>query len=161
MELIPPETYLGNSVDDTVMYIEKHSVTTDNGIPKLTTSGRAGQAFLEARVAVTKMSNGINEEGHRLKDYRGYELMRAVLRSSRLPISVFNYNLAFPYTYLQPDTKVGPLIEDFEVPRQSVFKILSDISESYGVSFRMLRKINSSSDVPITMSFMPGYMRTD
>lgn len=161
MELIPPETYLGNSVDDTVMYVEKHSVTTDNGIPKLTISGRAGQAFLEGRFAVKKMSNGSSEESHKLDDYRVYELMRAVLRSSRLTLSGFNYNLDFPYTYLQPETKVGPLIEDFEVPRQSVFKILSDISEAYGVSFRMLRKINSTSDTPVTMSFMPGYIRTN
>lgn len=161
MELIPPETYLGNSIDDTVMYIEKHSVTTDNGIPKLTISGRAGQAFLEGRFAVKKMSNGSSEESHKLDDYRVYELMRAVLRSSRLTISGFKYNLGFPYTYLQPDTRVGPLIEDFEVPRQSVFKILSDLSEAYGVSFRMLRKINSTSDVPVTMSFMPGYIRTN
>lgn len=161
MELIPPETYLGNSIDDTVMYVEKHSVTTDNGIPKLTISGRAGQAFLEGRFAVKKMSNGSSEESHKLDDYRVYELMRAVLRSSRLTISGFKYNLGFPYTYLQPDTRVGPLIEDFEVPRQSVFKILSDLSEAYGVSFRMLRKINSTSDVPVTMSFMPGYIRTN
>lgn len=161
MELIPPETYLGNSVDDTVMYVEKHSVTTDNGIPKLTISGRAGQAFLEGRFAVKRMSNGSSEESHKLDDYRVYELMRAVIRSSRLTLSGFNYNLGFPYTYLQPDTNVGPLIEDFEVPRQSVFKILSDISEAYGVSFRMLRKINSTNDIPVTMSFMPGYIRTN
>ena len=162
MELIPPETYLGNSVDDTVMYVEKHSVTTDNGIPKLTISGRSGQAFLESRFAVKRISNGINEESHELEDYRVYELMRAVLRSSRLSTpSGFNYNLGFPYTYLQPDTRVGPLINSFEVPRQSVFKILSDLSESYGVSFRMLRKINSTSDIPVTMSFMPGYIRTN
>lgn len=162
MELIPPETYLGNSVDDTVMYIEKHSVTTDNGIPKLTITGRSGQAFLESRFAVERLSNGISEESHELNDYRVYELMRAVLRSSRLTTpSGFNYNLGFPYTYLQPDTRVGPLIEDFEVPRQSVFKILSDLSEAYGVSFRMLRKINSTSDIPVTMSFMPGYIRTN
>ena len=162
MELIPPETYLGNSVDDTVMYIEKHSVTTDNGIPKLTITGRSGQAFLESRFAVERLSNGISEESHELNDYRVYELMRAVLRSSRLTTpSGFNYNLGFPYTYIQPDTRVGPLIEDFEVPRQSVFKILSDLSEAYGVSFRMLRKINSTSDIPVTMSFMPGYIRTN
>ena len=160
MELIPPETYLGNSVDDTVMYIEKHSVTTDNGIPKLTISGRAGQAFLEGRFAVERMSNGINEESHELEDYRVYELMRAVLRSSRLSTG-FSYSLDFPYSYKQPDSAVGPWIDSFEVPRQSVFKILSDISEAYGVSFRMLRKINSTSDIPILMSFMPGYMRTD
>lgn len=161
MELIPPETYLGNSVDNTVMYIEKHSVTTDNGIPKLTISGRSGQAFLESRFAVESLSNGINEESHDLSDYRVYELMRAVLRSSRLSISGFDYDLGFPYTYLQPETNVGPLIEDFEVPRQSVFKILSDLSEAYGVSFRMLRKINSTNDIPVTMSFMPGYIRTN
>lgn len=162
MELIPPETYLGNSVDDTVMYIEKHSVTTDNGIPKLTITGRSGQAFLESRFAVERLSNGISEESHELNDYRVYELMRAVLRSSRLTTpSGFNYNLGFPYTYIQPQTTVGPLIEDFEVPRQSVFKILSDLSEAYGVSFRMLRKINSTSDIPVTMSFMPGYIRTN
>lgn len=161
MDLIPPETYLGNSVDDTVMYIEKHSVTTDNGIPKLTISGRSGQAFLESRFAVERLSNGISEESHELNDYRVFELMRAVLRSSRLSVSGFNYDLGFPYTYLQPETNVGPLIEDFEVPRQSVFKILSDLSEAYGVSFRMLRKINSTNDIPVTMSFMPGYIRTN
>src|SRR5699024_5625641 len=160
MELIPPETYLGNSIDDTVMYIEKHSVTTDNGIPKLTISGRAGQAFLEGRFAVERMSNGSSEESHEIEDKRVYELMRAVLRSSRLSTG-FSYSLGFPYTYLQPGSPVGPWIDSFEVPRQSVFKILSDISEAYGVSFRMLRKINSTSDIPITMSFMPGYMRTD
>src|SRR5699024_8653589 len=160
MDLIPPETYLGNSDDDTVMYIEKHTVATDNGIPKLTISGRAGQAFLESRFAVEKLSNGINEESHELENNRVYELMRAVIRSSWLSTG-FNYSLDFPYSYIQPDTRVGPLIEDFEVPRQSVFKILSDLSEAYGVSFRMLRKINSTSDIPVTMSFMPGYMRTD
>lgn len=161
MELIPPETYLGNSVDDTVMYIEKHTVTTDNnGIPKLTISGRAGQAFLEARFAVERLSNGINEESHELNNYRVYELMRAILRSSRLTTG-FSYDLGFPYTYIQPNTRVGPLIKDFEVPRQSVFATLSELSESYGVSFRMLRKINSTSDIPVTMSFMPGYMRTN
>ena len=160
MELIPPETYLGNSVDDTVMYIEKHSVTTDNGIPKLTISGRAGQAFLENRFAVERLSNGSNEESHELKNYRVYELMRAVLRSSRLTTG-FDYKLGFPYTYLEPDSPVGPRIDRFEVPRQSVFKILSDISEAYGVSFRMLRKINSTNDTPVTMSFMPGYIRTN
>lgn len=159
MDLIPPETYLGNSVDDTVMYIEKHTVTTNNGIPKLTISGRAGQAFLEARFAVKRVSNGINEESHELNDYRVYELMRQVLRSSRLSTG-FSYSLGFPYTYVQPTTRVGPLIEDFEVPRQSVFKILSDLSESYGVSFRMLRNISSDAAYPVKMSFMPGYMRT-
>lgn len=161
MDLIPPETYLGNSEDDTVMYIEQHSVTTDNGIPKLTISGRSGQAFLESRFAVESLSNGVNEESHELTDYRVYELMRAVIRSSRLPVDDFDYSLDFPYTYKQPDTTVGPLIERFEVPRQSVFKILSDISEAYGVSFRMLRKINSTNDIPVYMSFMPGYIRTD
>lgn len=160
MDLIPPETYLGNSVDDTVMYIEKHSVTTDNGIPKLTISGRAGQAFLEGRFAVERMSNGSSEESHEIEDKRVYELMRAVLRSSRLSTG-FKYSLGFPFSSKQPDSAVGPWIDSFEVPRQSVFKILSDISEAYGVSFRMLRKINSTSDVPILMSFMPGYMRTD
>ena len=160
MDLIPPETYLGNSDDDTVMYIEKHTVATDNGIPKLTISGRAGQAFLESRFAVEKLSNGINEESHELENNRVYELMRAVIRSSWLSTG-FNYSLDFPYSYVQPDIRVGPLIENFEVPRQSVFKILSDISEAYGVSFRMLRKINSTSDTPVLMSFMPGYMRTD
>ena len=159
MDLIPPETYLGNSVDDTVMYIEKHTVTTNNGIPKLTISGRAGQAFLEARFAVKRVTNGINEESHELEDYRVYELMRQVLRSSRLSTG-FSYSLGFPYTYVQPTTSVGPLIEDFEVPRQSVFKILSDLSEAYGVSFRMLRNINSNASYPVKMSFMPGYMRT-
>ena len=162
MDLIPPETYLGNSVDDTVMYIEKHSVTTDNGIPKLTISGRAGQAFLESRFAVERISNGINKESHELKGYRVYELMRAVLRSSRLTTPKgFNYNLGFPYTYLQPDTIVGPRIDRFEVPRQSVFKILSDLSEAYGVSFRMLRQYNPDPEAPVTMSFMPGYIRTN
>src|SRR5699024_402387 len=73
----------------------------------------------------------------------------------------FSYSLGFPYTYLQPGSPVGPWIDSFEVPRQSVFKILSDISEAYGVSFRMLRKINSTSDIPITMPLMTGYMRTD
>lgn len=159
MDLIPPETYLGNSVDDTVMYIEKHTVTTDNGIPKLTISGRAGQAFLEARFAVERVTNGINEESHELEDYRVYELMRQVLRSSRLSTG-FSYSLGFAYTYVQPSTRVGPLIKDFEVPRQSVFKILSDLSESYGVSFRMLRN-NSGAAYPVKMSFMPGYMRTN
>ena len=159
MDLIPPETYLGNSVDDTVMYIEKHTVTTNNGIPKLTISGRAGQAFLEARFAVKRVTNGINEESHELEDYRVYELMRQVLRSSRLSTG-FSYSLGFPYTYVQPTTSVGPLIEDFEVPRQSVFKILSDLSEAYGVSFRMLRNISSDAAYPVKMSFMPGYMRT-
>ena len=160
MELIPPETYSGNSIDNTVMYIGKHSVTTNNGIPKLTISGRAGQAFLEGRFAVERMSNGSSEESHEIEDKRVYELMRAVLRSSRLSTG-FSYSLGFPYSYKQPDSAVGPWIDSFEVPRQSVFKILSDISEAYGVSFRMLRKINSSSDIPIFMSFMPGYMRTD
>lgn len=160
MDLIPPETYLGNSLDNTVMYIEKHAVTTDtNGIPKLTISGRSGQAFLEARFAVKRVNNGINEDRHELNKYRVYELMRAVLRSSRWSTG-FDYSLGFAFTYIEPDTRVGPFIEDFEVPRQSVFKILSDLSESYGVSFRMLRNINSTSDIPVTMSFMPGYMRT-
>ena len=160
MELIPPETYLGNSIDNTVMYIEKHSVTTDNGIPKLTISGRSGQAFLEARFAVERLSNGINEESHELKGYRVYELMRQVLRSSRLSTG-FDYDLGFPYMYKTPDSPVGPWIENFEVPRQSVFKILSDLSESYGVSFRMLREINSNAEYPVLMSFMPGYIRTN
>lgn len=162
MDLIPPETYLGNSEDDTVMYIEKHSVTTNNGIPKLTISGRSGQAFLESRFAVKSDSKGINEVSHELADYRVYELMREVLKSSWLSLgSSFNYSLDFPYSYKQPDSAVGPLIEDFEVPRQSVFKILSDLSESYGVSFRMLRKINSTDETPVLMSFMPGYIKTD
>lgn len=162
MELIPPETYLGNSVDDTVMYIEKHSVTTDNGIPKLTISGRAGQAFLEGRFAVERMSNGSSEESHEIEDKRVYELMRAVLRSSRLTTpSGFNYNLGFPYRFKQPDSPVGPWIDSFEVPRQSVFKILSDLSEAYGVSFRMLRQYNPDPEAPVTMSFMPGYIRTN
>src|SRR5699024_1007521 len=112
MDLIPPETYLGNSDDDTVMYIEKHTVATGNGIPKLTISGRAGQAFLESRFAVEKLSNGINEESHELENNRVYELMRAVIRSSWLSTG-FNYSLDFPYSYVQPDIRVGPLIENF------------------------------------------------
>lgn len=161
MELIPPETYLGNSVDNTVMYIEKHSVTTNDGVPKLTISGRSGQAFLEARFAVEKLSNGINDESHQVSDKRVYELMREVIKSSWQSVPDFNYSLDFPYTFVEPNSPTGPLIEDFEVPRQSVFKILSDLSEAYGVSFRMLRKKNRTDTTPVLMSFMPGYIRTD
>ena len=159
MSLIPPSTYLGNSEDKGTMLVEKHSIRTDeNGIPKLTISGRTGEAFLEGRYAVGSLSKGTEQDALSYDKKRVYDLMRDVLIKS----SSYTWNgirIDFPYLYIAPSTAVGPIIDKYEVPRRTVYQNLRELSEAYGVSFQMLR--NTNDETPVTMRFRPGYIRTN
>ena len=161
MTQIPPGTFLGNNLDNSMMIVDKFSIRTDeNNIPKLTIQGRTAETFLENRVLVDDIQNGIEDDT--LTFYNKYpgELLVSLVSQGRIDAKDwgFDYTVAFPFRYMD-DIKHGPVIDAYNVPRGSVYAAAHDLAMSYGVAFH-LRRPDKLDDSPALLDSRPGRIRT-
>ena len=141
MKQIPPGTFLGNNLDNSMMIVDKFSIRTDEkGVPKLTIKGRTAETFLENRFLVDSIQNGVDDDS--LTFYNKYpgELIVSLVTQGRIDASEwgFGYTVAFPFRFMN-DIKHGPVIDAYNVPRGSVYAAAHDLAMSYGVAFHLRR----------------------
>lgn len=162
MKQIPPGTFLGNNLDNSMMIVDKFSIRTDEkGIPKLTIKGRTAETFLENRFLVDSIQNGVDDDS--LTFYNKYpgELIVSLVTQGRIDASEwgFGYTVAFPFRFMN-DIKHGPVIDAYNVPRGSVYAAAHDLAMSYGVAFH-LRRPYKLDDSPALLDSRPGRVRTN
>lgn len=159
---IPPGTFLGNSLDNSMMIVDKFSIRTDeNNVPKLTIKGRTAETFLENRILVDDIQNGIEDDT--LTFYNKYpgELIVSLISQGRIDAKDwgFDYTVAFPFRYLK-DIQHGPVIDSYNAPRGSVYAAAHDLAMSYGVAFH-IRRPDKLDDNPALLDSRPGRIRTN
>ena len=162
MKQIPPGTFLGNNLDDSMMIVDKFSIRTDDSnIPKLTIKGRTAETFLENRILVDDIHNGVEYDS--LTFYNKYpgELIVSLVTQGRIDAADWNYDytVAFPFRYMQ-DIQHGPVIDTYNVPRGSVYAAAHDLAMSYGVAFH-LRRPKQRDDNPALLDSRPGRILTN
>ena len=167
MRKLPPGTYLGNNLDDSMMYVETHSVRTDDqGVSKLTIKGGGGTSFLKHRYLVEKNYAGIDDCEYEVKNITPWDLMLFLLNNANdmsfLPNEA--YTLGFPYRYYTVNSSTeaykGKPITRYEINRESCYAAMADVASSYGLGFRLARPTNPAWSGPV-LDIRPGRILTN
>lgn len=162
MKNLPPGTFLGNTKDRSMMLIEEHSIITDDeGVSKLTVSGRGGEVFLESRINVGNVNKGTDEYNLSWSKKRVPELIKLLILDANLPSTgnSLGYKVKFPFS-LDANETVGPILSVYEPNRGSVYRNAVELAKAYGFSFHLLRNPTEGQSYPI-VRVRPGIIRND
>lgn len=161
MDKLPLKSYitLMDNGREAIMLVEKYSVKTDSeGRSYLEVSGRSGETYLEARPALKDYSKGIDEVSYSYRNYRPYNLMLRIMYDCIIRPTRYSFSQDYNFTPISYDGPKGDVIDEYHVPRASIYSCVREIAEANGFSFRMVNSI-AKEDSAVTdalYDFRPG-----